>query len=249
MASQAPQSGDDTARGLRWIGWSPSGFLGLDVAMAASLLLLTPPFLDAVANRTPRFVAESWLSNLSLALGILGVVAGAVYVIGFSDVFGAGERHGPDHARYVRQSLVYLCVTAGLILGGDLVPSFTGPFLGVPGISLSLPAWSLADSVIIPGLRALFAVLALIYAVGELASDAQRFRLLLAIVLGAAGAVAWPGIIAAAVPSGGPPEGPVTALVAGIVAGLGTSVISLVLFTRTVRELRRRLEGVRQLAS
>jgi hypothetical protein len=217
--------------------------------MAASLLLLTPLFLDAVANRAPRFVAESWLSNLSLALGILGGVAGAVYVIGFSDVFGAGERHGPDHARYVRQSLVYLCVTVGLILGGDLVPSFTGPFLGVPGISPPLPAWALAASMIIPGLRALFAALALIYAVGELASDAQRSRLLLAMVLGVVGAVAWPGIIAAAVASGGPPEGPVTALVAGVVAGLGTSVISLVLFTRTIREVLRRLEGVRQVAS
>ncbi len=249
MASQAPRPGDDTVRGLRWIGWSLSVFLGIDVALGVSLLLLIPLFLDVLADRTPQFVAESWLMSLALAIGALQGVAGALYVIGFSDVYGARERHGPDHTRYVRQSLFYLCITVGLIVGGDFVPSFTGPFLGVPGITPPLPAWALTPSVIIPGLRALFAALALIYAVGEIASDAERPRLLLAMVLAVVGALAWPGVIAYAVASGGPPEGPVTALVAGLVAGLGISAISLVLFVRTIRDVRRRLDGARQVGS
>jgi len=243
VPTQASPPEDDTVRGLRWIGWSLYLFLGIDVAMIAVLLLLTPLFLDVLADRAPQLLAENWLASASLVFGVLEGAAGTLYVIGFADVYGSRQRHGPEHARFVRQSLVYLCVTVGLVLGGDLVPSFTSPFLGVPGISRPIPSWALPPSVIIPGLRALFASLALVFAVGELATDAQRSRILVAMVLGVVGAVAWPGSLAYAVASGGSPEGPVAALVAGVVAGLGTSVISLLLLARTIQDVRRSVEG------
>ncbi len=247
MASQPP--GDETDRGLRWIGWSLLLFLGIDIAIIATLLVLTPFLLDAIANRIPPIRVESWLATASLVFGVLEAAAGALYVIGFADVYGSRGHHGAEHVRFVRRALVYLCVTVGLIFGGDLVPSFTGPFFGVPGITPPLPSWALSTSVIIPGLRALFAALALLFAVGELAADVQRSRLLVAMVLGVVGAVAWPGAIAYAVAAGGSPEGPVTALVAGVVAGLGTSVISLLLFLATIREIRQGLGETRHSAS
>ncbi len=249
MATQAPPPEDETGRGLRWIAWSLSLFIGIDVALVAVLLLLTPLFFDAIGGRVPQALVESWLLDVSLAFGLAEAVASVLYVIGFADVYGSRERFGPEHARFVRQSFVYTCVTAGLVVGGDLVPSFTGPFLGVPGITKPLPSWALSVSVIVPGLRALFAALAMVFAVGELASGAQRMRLLMAMVLGVVGAVAWPGTMAYAVASGGTPEGPVTALVAGVVAGLGTSVISLLLFVGTIREIRHGLGAPPQVAS
>ncbi len=231
------------------MGWSITLFLLVDGALIAALLLLTPVFFEAIANRIPEALVGSWLLGLSLAVGVAEAAASGVYVVGFSDVYGSRAHRGPRHARFVRRSFYYLCIAAALVVGGYIVPSFTGPLLGVPGVTRSLPAWALSVSVIVPGLRALFAALALVFAVGELASRSQEARLLVGMILGVIGAVAWPGAIAYAVASGGTPEGPVTALVAGVVAGLGTSVISLLLFAETLREVRAGLEGPPQVPS
>ncbi len=161
MAAPPTPARDETVRGLRWIGWSLTLFLLTDGALIAALLLLTPVLFGAIANRFPQALVGSWLLTLSVAVGLGEAAASGVFVVGFSDVYGSRALRGPRHARFVRRSYYYLCITAALVIGGIVIPSFTSPLLGVPGVTRTLPGWALSASVIVPGLRALFAALEL----------------------------------------------------------------------------------------
>jgi hypothetical protein len=130
-----------------------------------------------------------------------------------------------------------------LLASGIAVPSLTGPFLTFPGIGYAPPSWSWSLSVVLAGLRAIFAGLTLYYAVQGLAEEDERVRLLVAMSLGVVGAVAWSGLAAYAAGIGVLSTDSLFPFLAGIVAGLGTSAISLGLFFAVYREIEENLKA------
>lgn len=123
-----------------------------------------------------------------------------------------------------------------------VVASLTGPLLSFPGIGYAPPTWAWSASVVLAGLRAIFAGLVLYYAVQALAEEDERVRLLVGMSLGVAGAIVWSGLAVYAEGLGGPSMASLLPFLAGTIAGLGTSVISLGLVLMVYREIRRDLE-------
>ena len=241
MAGSTPPPVARLVLGLTWAIRGLFGFLFLEVATAAGLVLLIPLYNLPSPSIADVVELESSLLLLSWVLIILGVASGLVYCVGLAGLYGGRREFGPEHAASVEQSPPWLAVAMVLSATGILVPSLTGPFLSFPGVGFAPPSWSCSVGGVLAGLRAIFAGLTLYYAVQGLAEEDGRVRLLVGMSLGVLGAVVWSGLAAYAAGIGGPSMDSLLPFLAGILAGLGTSAISLGLFVAVYREIRRGL--------
>ena len=232
-----------TVLGLTWAIRGLAGFLVLEVATAVGLVILIPAYGLPSPSIVQVVELEGALLLLSWALLVTGLVSGLVYCVGLAGLYGGRRELGPGHARSLEQALPWLTVTMILLATGIVVPSLTGPFLTFPGIGYAPPAWSWSVSVVLAGLRAIFAGLTLYHAVQGLAEEDERVRLLVGMSLGAAGAVVWSGLAAYAAGAATPSMDSLVPFLAGILAGLGTSAISVWLFIAVYREIRRGLQA------
>lgn len=240
MASAGPRGGI-TARSLRWIRASLILFLVSVVGLLALFLVLLPTALDVLLGNAPRIAVDGPLSSASLGFAALEAVAGSVFVIGYADLWGSRGEGGEDHARSVTQALPFLVVTGVLALVGVFVPSYTGPVFRIPTLLDTLPGWAATAGILVSGLRALCAGLALYFSLQGLANPSERSRLVLGMTLGVVGAVAWPGILAFGMETSGTATVLFAAVGAGVLAGLGTSAVSLGVFVLGCRDLHDRL--------
>ncbi len=239
MAGPTPPSRTRATAGLSWAVGGLAGFLVLQVATAAGLLLMIQWYGLPSPSVVQVVELEGTLLLLSWLLLLLGVASGLVYCAGLAGLYASRQLFGVQHARSVEQTLPWLAVTLVLLATVVVVPSLTGPFLTFPGVGYAPPDWAGSVGVVLAGLRAIFAGLTLFYAVQGLAEEDGRVRLLLAMSLGVAGAVVWSGLAAFAAGVPGPSMDSLLPFVAGILAGLGTSAISLGLFIAVYREIRR----------
>lgn len=243
MAAPPTPPRDRAILGLAWAVRGLAGFLVLQLATAVGLVLFVPmyglpsPSIVQVVELKDALLLLSWLSL------ILGIGSGLLYCVGLAGLYGGREALGPEHARSVEQTPTWLAVTMVLLATSVVVPALTGPFLTFPGVGYAPPSWSWSLSVVLAGLRAIFAGLTLFYAVQGLAEEDARVRLLVAMSLGVAGAVAWSGLAAYAAGVPGPSMDSLIPFLAGILAGLGTSAISVGLFIAVYREVRRGLQA------
>lgn len=229
--------------GLRWCARGLLGFLGLTVATAASLLVLVPLFTLPTPRLSQIVPLENLLGLLSWAFMIVGVLSGMLYCVGLAGLYGPRQGLGASHAASVERTRRWLAVTLLLLGAGVVVPSLTFPLLAFPGIGYAPPPWTWSASVVLGGLRAIFSGLVLYYAVNGLAEEDERVRLLLGMSLGVLGAIVWSGLASYAAAFGEISMDSLLPFLAGVVAGLGTSAISLALFTAVYREIRRGLES------
>ncbi len=239
----APPPRERIARGLTWAVRGLEGFLALVLATAVGLLAFALGYALPAPTQDQTVQLGNALLALSWALLILGIASGLVYCVGLAALWGTRREFGREHAASVEQTLPWLGVTMVLLATAIPVPSLTGPFLTFPGIGSAPPDWATTVGVVLAGMRAIFAGLTLYYAVQALAEEDARVRLLVAMSLGAAGAVLWSGLAAYSAGSGTLTMGSLLPFLAGIVAGLGTSAISLVLFILEYREIRRGLDA------
>lgn len=231
------------AAGFTWAIRGLLGFLILQLATVVGLVVLVPTYGMPSPSIIQVVELEGALLLLSWILLILAAASGLVYCVGLAGLYGGRRDLGPEHAASVEQTVPWLAVTLVLLASGIVVPSLTGPFLTLPGVGYAPPSWSWSVSVVLAGLRAIFAGLTLYYAVQGLAEEDERVRLLVAMTLGVVGAVVWSGLAAYAAGIAGPSMDSLVPYLAGIVAGIGTSAISLGLFVAVYRDIRRTLRG------
>ncbi len=242
MAGPTTAPRERAHRGLAWALRGLAGFLLLQVATAVGLVALIPLFGLPDPSIVQVVQLKDALLLLSWILLAMGAASGILYCIGLAGVYAGREGLGPEHAQSAEQILPWLAVTLILVATGIVVPALTGPFLTFPGVGYAPPDWSWSVSVVLAGLRAIFAGLTLFYAVQGLAEEDARVRLLVAMSLGVVGAVVWSGLAAYASAIPGPSMDSLIPFLAGVVAGLGTSAISLALFIAVYREIRRSLQ-------
>lgn len=243
MAGPTTPPRDRASLGLAWAVRGLLGFLALQVATAAGLVLLAAAYGMPSPSVIQLVELEGGLLLLSWLLLVLGVASGLLYCVGLAGVYGTRREFGADHARSVEQTLPWLGLTMLLLATSIVVPTLTGPFLTFPSVGYAPPSWSWSLGVVLAGLRAIFAGLTLFYAVQGLAEEDQRVRLLVAMSLGVAGAVMWSGLAAYASGVPGPSMDSLLPFLAGVLAGLGTSAISVGLFIAVYREIRRSLRA------
>lgn len=240
MAAPAPRGGF-TVRSLRWVRASLVLFLVSVVGLLAVFLVLLPATVDVLEGNAPRIVVDGPLALASLVFGILEAAAGSVFIVGYADLWGSRGEHGEAHARSVVRARPFLILTGLLALLGVFVPSYTGPVFRVPTLEDTLPGWAVTAGILVSGLRAMCAGLALYYALQGLASPMERSRLVLGMTLGVVGGVAWPGILAFGMETSATAGVLLAAIGAGVLAGLGTSAVSLGVFIIACRTLTERL--------
>ena len=245
MAGRPPSPRERAVLGLTWAIRGLAGFLAATLATAAGLLLFIPIYNLPSPDLYQTGQVQDSLVVLSVLVLLLGLASGLVYCVGLAGLYGPRNELGAAHAASVGQTKRWLAVTMILLAPGLLVASLTGPLLGYPGIGYAPPAWAWSVNVVLAGLRAIFAGLTLYYAVQGLAEEDERVRMLLGMTLGVAGAIVWSGLAAYAEGLGGPSMTSLLPFLAGILAGLGTSAISLGLFMKVYREIRRDLEAKR----
>ena len=241
MAASPRSPRERAVLGLAWATRGLTGLLVVVLATAAGLLAFVPLYNLPAPSLYQRGQLGNSLLALSLFLLVLEVAAGLLYAVGLAGLYGPRQDLGPAHVASVEKTTLWLAVTLLLSAATVFVPSLTGPLLTFPGIGYPPPSWSWSASVMVAGLRAIFAGLTLYYAVQGLAQEDARVRLLLAMTLGVAGAIVWSGLSSYASAVGGMSAGSLLPFLAGIVAGLGTSAISLALFLAVYREVRREL--------
>ena len=241
MAGSPRPSRERAAQGLTWAVRGLAGFLVLLLLMVVVLLAFALLYDLPSPSVFQEAQLENSLSAFSLVLLALGVASGLAFAVGLAGLYGPRHELGPVHAASAGETTLWLAVT--LVLSGAtiFVPSLTGPLLAFPGIGYAPPSWSWSLSVMVAGLRAIFAGLTLYYAVQGLAQEDARVRLLLAMTLGVVGAITWSGLAAYAAAVGEMSMESLLPFLAGIVGGLGTSAISLGLFIAVYREVRREL--------
>ncbi len=234
-------------RAILGLTWATRGLLGFVVATlltAVGLLALVPLYglpTPPSAYRTAQL--EDSLVVLSAAVLLVGFVSGLLYCVGLAGLYGPRHELGREHATSVGQTTLWLGLLLVLLAPSLVVASLTGPLLGIPGIGYTPPSWAWSASVVLAGLRAIFAGLTLYYAVQGLAEEDERVRLLVGMTLGVAGGIVWSGLAAYAGGIGGPSMDSLLPFLAGIIGGLGTSAISLLLFVFVYRDIRRDLEA------
>lgn len=250
MAGRPTPQGGRTVAGLTWAARGLLGFLVAAVVTAVGLVVFIPLYNLPAPDTFQAAQLRNSLTLLSWTVLGIDAVSGITYSAGLAGIFGGRRDYGPDHARSVEQSLPWLLVSLVLFGSAIIVSSLTGPFLGFPGIGYVPPSWTVSASVVLAGLRAIFAGLTLYYAVQVLAEEDERIRLLIGMALGVAGAVVWSGLAAYAGEVGTLSAAALIPYLAGILAGLGTSAISLALFAAVYREIRENLKrGPRPAAS
>lgn len=232
---------DFARRGLLWMTAGLLVFLAADLGVAILILSLAPTALDVMEGRTPPGAVSNPLGVASLAYAIAQSAAGVVFLIGLADLWSGRFEAGEDHARSVALSRPYFAVAILLAFLAVFVPSPTGLALSLPITGATLPGWTVTSGILLAGVRALFAGLGLFVALQGLADASERPRLLLGMVLGVVGGVAWPGILAYGAETSATAQSLVDAIVASVLAGLGTSVISLASFALAAHHIRRRM--------
>ncbi len=240
MASP-PSPRERAVLGLAWATRGLAGLVAFNVATALGLLAFVPMYNLPAPSLYQTGQLKDSLLLLSLCLILLGAGSGLVYCVGLAGLYGPREGLGKAHAVSVVKTKRWLAVTLVLVAAGIFVPSLTGPLLGFPGVGYAPPSWAWSSSVVLAGLRAIFAGLTLYYAVEGLAQEDARVRLLLGMALGVLGAIVWSGLTAYAEGIGTLSSDALLPFLAGAVAGLGTSAISLGLFIAVYREIRREL--------
>ncbi len=243
MAGPSPSPRERAILGLTWAVRGLAGFLLTSLATVAVLLAFVPLYGLPSPNLYQTGQLEDSLAAFSAVVLLLEAGSGLAYCVGLAGLYGPREGLGPAHAASVARTKGWLGATLILLAPAVFVGSLTGPLLGFPGIGYAPPAWTWGASVVLAGLRAIFAGLTLYYAVQGLAEEDERVRLLLGMTLGVAGAIVWSGLAAYAVGLGGPSVASLFPFLAGLLAGLGTSAISLGLFIAVYREIRRDLQA------
>ncbi len=238
-----PSPRERAVLGLTWARRGLLGFLVLSLATVAFLVVLTFAYDLPSPTESQQGQLVNLLTLFSAILLVLEVISGLAYAVGLAGLYGPRKELGEIHAVSVERTRLWLGVTMVLLGAGVIVPSLTGPLLGFPGIGYIPPSWSWSVSVMLAGLRAIFAGLTLYYAVQGLAEEDERVRLLLGMTLGVAGAIAWSGLAAYAQGAGGPSLGSLLPFLAGAFAGLGTSAISLGLFAAVYGEIQQTLQA------
>ncbi len=238
-----PSPRDRAIAGLSWCARGLVGFLVLTLATAVALLVLVPVFNLPTPTPDEAVQVENLLGLLSWALLILGVGSGLAYSVGLAGLYGPRLELGPAHASSVERTRLWIAVTLVLLGAGIVVPSITFPLVAFPGIGYVPPSWAWSASVVLAGLRAIFAGLTLYYAVQGLGAEDARVRLLLGMSLGVLGAIVWSGLASYAAAFGESSMGSLLPFLAGAVAGLGSSAISLGLFAAVYREVGRELQA------
>lgn len=241
MARRLPSPQERAILGLAWAARGLLGFLITDLATVLGLLLLIPLYNVPTPSLYQTGQLEAALGLLSAGLLALAAASGLLYGVGLAGLYEPREKLGPAQAASAKRALRWLEITLLLFASEAVVPSLTGPLLAFPGFGYAPPSWAWSVSVTLAGLRAIFAGLTLYYAVQALAEEDERVRLLLGMSLGVVGATAWSGLAAYAAEVGVASAGSLLPFLAGAVAGLGTSAISLALFTAVYREIRRDL--------
>lgn len=241
MAGRARSPRERAILGLTWGIRGLTGFLLLSLATIAGLLLFIPLYNLPSPSLYQTGQLENSLLVLSGLLIVVGTASGLMYAVGLAGLYGPRRELGPAHAASVGQTTLWLAVTLVLLAPGLVIPFLTGPLLTFPGIGYPQPSWAWSASVVLAGMRAIFAGLTLYYAVQGLAEEDERVRLLVGMTLGVLGAIVWTGLAAYAEALGGPSMDSLLPFLAGAVAGLGTSAISLALFIAVYREIRRDL--------
>lgn len=241
MAKPPRSPRESAVRGLTWTIRGLGGFLVLAVGTALGLLVLVP--VDNLPSPSTAQTAQlqGSLLFLSLLLLVLATISGLMYAVGLAGLYGPRRELGRVHAASVEQTRLWLGVTLVLLATTPFVPTVTGPLLTFPGVGYVPPSWAWSASVVLAGLRAIFAGLTLFYAVQGLAQEDERVRLLVGMTLGTAGAIVWSGLAAYAEGVGSLSLASLLPFLAGVVAGLGTSAISLGLFLLVYRDVRRGL--------
>jgi hypothetical protein len=236
-----PSPRDRAVAGLAWCVRGLVGFLILTLSTACMLLALAFLFALPSPDLFQTVQLEDLLGLLSWALLVLGVAAGVMYCVGLAGLYGPRHDLGPAHTASVERTRTWIAAILVLLGTGIVVPSLTFPLLGFPGIGYAPPSWSWSASVVLAGLRAIFAGLTLYYAVQGLGEEDARVRLLLGMSLGVLGAIVWSGLASYAAAFGVASMDSLLPFLAGVVAGLGSSAISLALFAAVYREIRREL--------
>lgn len=223
--------------------WALAAFLIVLLGTAVALLALAPAVFVASADPTRVPALDGVLGDLSLAYVVLNVAVGAWFVVGFADLHSGEDEYGQEHRRAVGQAAVFLFVAFLLVLAASAMPSFTWPQLAVPWTETLPSQTALVAGTALPGFRAIFCGLVLIYSVYELAEEVVRVRLLLSMTLGVTGAVVWPGALVYASIAAGSPDGRLVEYVVATVVGAGISAISLVLAIWCYRQTLVRLRA------
>ena len=157
MAGPTPPSRTRASAGLSWAVGGLAGFLVLQLATAAGLVLMIQLYGLPSPSVVQVLELENALLLLSWLLLILGVASGLVYCVGLAGLYATRHLFGAEHARSVEQTLPWLAVTLVLLATVVVVPSLTGPFLTFPGVGYPPPDWAGSVGVVLAGLRAIFA--------------------------------------------------------------------------------------------
>ncbi len=233
-----PPAWNRARSGLNWAVRGLAGFLVAALLTAFGFVGLIPLYGVPSPTRDQELALGNALLALSWIVLLVDAASGLAYAVGLAGLWGTRRELGKEHATSVEQTLPWLLVMLVLMAAGILVPSITGPFLAFPGLGSAPPDWTTTLSVVLAGLRAIFAGLVLYYGVQALAAEDARVRLLVAMSLGVVGAILWAGLAAYAVAGWTLALGSLPPFLVGLVAGLGTSAISLTLFILVYREVR-----------
>ncbi len=216
----------------------------LGAVIITGLTLVTLALLLGPALESPGGLGPSSLAALAAVCGVsLGQIMMAVlFLLGFHHAYAGRHEYGLAQARSVERALVFLMVFFVLTVVG-YVYSLTNSLL-VPGVA-GLPAVDLlSGNALWAPAGAVFAGLTLLFTARTLAAPHVERRLRTALVLGVAGALAGPLLLAFAV-SGTLTslDAVVSGLLASAVAGQGVCALSLLLFILAFRDVRHGLEA------
>lgn len=234
-----------TIRGMGWVQWSLWIFLAALVATVLVSVILASVLSEALT--TNPFAALPRLMGAVAALCglvILEIAGLALYLAGFTPMYGGRQEYGPRHAREMDWSLVCFIVTAVLYIAQSAVPSNTFVFL--PGASTiadaSTAGLTLAALAVLRAAFTATAGLALLFGVYAFADAGGIRRLLLALVLGIAGSVVGSVVTIVGLYTL-PPSEYGTMLIAGALGGTGVGLIALVLYVLVYRDVAARLRS------
>ena len=231
-----------TIRGTALMTWALLVELGAVIVTGltlGALALMLGPALES-----PGGLAPSSVTALAAVCGVtLGQIAMSVlFLLGFHHAYAGRHEYGLAQARSVERALVFLMVFVVLTVVGT-VYSLTNSFL-MPGVA-GLPAVDLlSGNAFLAPAGALFAGLTLFCGAKTLAAPHVERRLRTALVLGVAGALGGPLLLAFAV-SGtlASLDAVVSGLLASAIAGQGVCALSLLLFILAFRDVRHGLEA------
>lgn len=229
-----------TIRGIGLVRWALllqlAMVLATGVTLAALALLLGPALLN------PGGLLSAFVGIIAAVCGIeLGQIGTAVlFVVGYVDLRAGRHEYGLDHARSIARAtacfIVFAFVSLFSLTYSISVSLFAGGTRPVPAEAF------LTGNLVLSPVGAFLAGLGLYFLARTLADAVLARRLRLALVLGVAGAVAGPILLAFAT-AANPVDltAVVTGLLASAVAGNGICALSLLIFATAFGDLKRDL--------